>query len=246
MPRPRNGRKAPRGHLREESEISKPVKKKRKRTSPRPVLARRAATDVSKKRPRGKGSRRRSRAEQPLGVGVGDPFAIRRLRAPARLYRSQTEGGVREVGWAEFGEIARLLAEEVGASFRPDVVLGVIHGGVFLGGALAASFAAEFRPVQVRKRGKRSVAESVGSLTGKTVLAVDDVTVTGTTLGALCSAAREAGARELRTATLVSRPGRFRPDFTVFETSDIVVFGWDYRIDGLPSASGNDPGETGV
>ncbi len=150
------------------------------------------------------------------------------------------------MGWAEFGELARQLADHIAASFRPEVVLGVVNGGVFLGGALAAPLRAEFRPVRAEKRDQRVVVERLVDLRGKCVLVVDDVTVSGKTLAAVCAAATRAGAREARTATLVVRPDRSRSDFHAIETDDLVVFGWDYQLHGGGNAADGDPGEVGV
>jgi hypothetical protein len=187
----------------------------------------------------------RPRAEQPLGVGVADVFALRRLNVPPQSASAGQDEGVREVGWAHFGDLARELSERIGREFQPDVIVGVVNGGVFLGGALAAPLRAEFHSVRVEKRGKRSIAEPLGALSGKSVLVVDDVTVSGRTLAAACAAARKAGAGETRTATLVVRPKGNHSDFYALETKDLVVFGWDYQLHGGPSGTG-DPGEVGV
>jgi hypoxanthine phosphoribosyltransferase len=152
---------------------------------------------------------------------------------------------VREVSWAQFGEVARELADDIRRSFRPDVILGVVNGGVFLGGALAASFQAEFVPVRIEKR-SRIAGEKLPSLKGKRVLAVDDVTVSGQTLGKATGLALQAGATEVRTAALVVRPRGHKADFHAMETEEIVVFGWDYQLHADPGAGPVDPGEVGV
>jgi len=174
---------------------------------------------------------------------VADAFAFQRLEVPP-------DGGarrdVREVGWAEFGELARALAERIGTEFQPDVVLGVVNGGIFLGGALAAPFKAEFRPLRVRRFAGRSVADAVKGVRGKRVLVVDDVTVSGQTLTAARSSASRSGAAEVRTGALVVRPSRHRADFFALETDQLVVFGWDYQLHGDGGEPGGDPGEVGV
>jgi uncharacterized protein len=178
---------------------------------------------------------------------VADAYALKRLRVPLQAPSAQIDRGVREIGWAEFGVLARELAERIATAFKPEVVLGVVNGGVFLGGALAAPLKSEFHPVRVEKRGKRVVViDDVGRLDGKPVLVVDDVTASGQTLSAVCEAARKAGARETRTATLVVRPHRNRSDFHALDTTDVVVFGWDYQLQGDTGGGTGDPGEVGV
>lgn len=156
---------------------------------------------------------------------------------------------MRELGWAAFGDVARTLAGRIARKFRPSVVVGVAKGGVFVGSAVAAALGVEFYPVRVEKR-RRDVlpagdaSSKLPDLRGKTVLVVDDVARTGGTLAKARALARKSGAREVRTAVLVTRPGGARPDFAAFETDELVLFGWDYQLDGGGGAV--DPGEVGV
>jgi hypoxanthine phosphoribosyltransferase len=183
--------------------------------------------------------------EQPLGVGVGDAHAVRRLRIPPQQSRARPQSRVREISWAEFGDIARALAERIGRDFRPQVILGVVNGGVFVGGALAAALQAEFLPVKIEKR-SRIAGERLPQLAGKNVLAVDDVTVSGQTLGKATALALQAGAADVRTAALVVRPRGNKTDFFAIETDQVVVFGWDYQLQGDSGPGPGDPGEVGV
>ena len=180
-------------------------------------------------------------------MGVADGFAASRLGMPTRARAPQRP--VREIGWAAFGEIARQLAARIAERWRPDVVVGIAKGGVFVGGALSATLGTEFVPVRVERRSRD--VEPVGSagaelpdLKGKRVLVVDDVANSGNTLEKGRALARKRGARDVRTAVLVVRPGGFSPDWHAVETDALVLFGWDYQLD----AGGGpvDPGEVGV
>ena len=188
----------------------------------------------------------RPRAEQPLGVGVGDAWAVERMGGvPAPS--SSSAGGVREITWLEFGVVVRDLANRITARFQPDVILGVARGGIFLGGALAAPMGAEFLPVRVEKRARdrRAVPTlRVPEARGKNVLVVDDVTNSGETLVKAKTLARRSGAREVQSAALVVRPGGSRPEWFALDTAQLIVFPWDYQLD----ASGplGDPGSVGV
>lgn len=179
-------------------------------------------------------------------MGVADAFAIQRL-AHGKVKRRKK--AVRELGWAAFGEVARILAGRIAKKFRPSAVIGVAKGGVFVGSAVAGALGAEFYPVRVEKRSRDVLpAAEAGSklpdLRGKAVLVVDDVARTGATLAKARALARKAGAKDVRTAVLVARPNGARPDFAAFETDELVLFGWDYQLDG--SGGGVDPGEVGV
>jgi hypoxanthine phosphoribosyltransferase len=185
-------------------------------------------------------------------MGVADGFAMDRLAAPVHARRGPKKA-VREIGWAAFGEVARGFAAAIAQRFRPDVVVGVAKGGVFVGGALAASLGAEFYPVRIEKRRRDAspLPEAIvelPNLSRKKALVVDDVAASGATLAKARALARKAGAREVRTAALVVRPrGGARPDFSVLETDELVLFGWDYQLDGSGGSGGPvDPGEVGV
>lgn len=202
----------------------------------RPVKARRPAWSASQ-------------ADHPLGEGVADGFALRRLKAPARLSRTPKKA-VRELGWAAFGEVAKTLAARISARFRPDVVLGIVKGGVFVGGALAAALQADFQTVRLEKRRRDTSApgqpvDQLPDLTGKRVLVVDDVCASGATLAKGRAAARKAGARQVQTAVLVKRPAGAKPDWFAFETDELMLFGWDYELQATGSVD-FDPNEAGV
>jgi hypoxanthine phosphoribosyltransferase len=182
-------------------------------------------------------------------MGVADGFAMQRLKAPARLARSP-KSAMREIGWAAFGEVIRSLAASIATRYRPEVVVGIAKGGVFVGGALAAALQADFHPVRIEARRRDAgprprLAGQLPSLSGKRVLVVDDVTATGSTLGKARALCRKSGAREVRSAVLVRRPGGARPDWFALETDELILFGWDYQLDGGGTGPG-DPGDAGV
>ena len=203
---------------------------------------------VARRTPKGKARHgKRPRAEQPLGVGVGDAWAVERMGGVPASSGGSSGSGVREITWLEFGVVVRDLANRITARFQPDVILGVARGGIFLGGALAAPMHADFLPVRVEKRSRdrRAVPTfRVPEARGKNVLVVDDVTNSGETLVKAQALARRSGAREVQSAALVVRPGGSRPEWFALETAQLIVFPWDYQLD----ASGPlvDPGSVGV
>jgi hypoxanthine phosphoribosyltransferase len=221
----------------------------RKKSAPRGGAPKRGAARAPGRPKRRKDPFIRGRGEQPLGAGVADGFAVSRLGIPARLTRAPKKA-VREIGWAAFGEIARQLAARIAQRYQPDIVLGIAKGGVFVGGALGAALQAEFAAVRIERRRRdvdplpHAIAE-VPEVRGKRVLVVDDVANTGATLAKARALAKKAGARDIRTAVLVARPGGFRPDWYAVETDALVLFGWDYQLDAAGSGP-VDPGEVGV
>jgi hypoxanthine phosphoribosyltransferase len=230
------------------SSKKKTVRKASKRAV-KPVVKRAARA----KPPRAARARRpvasASQSDHPLGEGVADGFALRRLKAPARLSRTPKKA-VRELGWAAFGEEARSLAARIGARYHPDIVLGIVKGGVFVGGALASALQADFQTIRLEKRRRDTTAHSepaghLPDLTGKKVLVVDDVCASGSTLAKGRAVARKAGARQIQTAVLVKRPTGAKPDWFAFETDELMLFGWDYELQATDQVD-FDPGEAGA
>jgi len=158
---------------------------------------------------------------------------------------------VREIGWAAFGEIVKTLAAKVSAKYKPQAVVGIARGGVFVGGALSTVLSAEFYPIRIERRRRdmgvlpHAIVE-LPDLAGKRVLVVDDLAGTGATLARARAVSKKAGAGEVKTAVLVARPGA-RPDFSVVETEELVLFAWDYDLAAGGGGGGSvDPGEVGV
>jgi len=178
---------------------------------------------------------------------VGDAFAIRRLGLSARHARPAPKA-VREISWVEFGEVVRVLAARIAERFKPDVVLGVARGGIVVGGALASPLGAEFLPVRVERRQRDRRGRTtfrVPEAKGRRVLVVDDVTNSGATLAKARELALKSGAGEVQAAALVARPDGSHPEWFALETSQLIVFPWDYHFGDGVGPSG-DPGETGV
>ena len=151
--------------------------------------------------------------------------------------RSTRSGKVRELSWADFDRMVQTLARAVAKS-RIEAVVGVAHGGVFVGGALARALSAEFFPVRISRRSRdREVLSAPRvhgampkELKGRAVLIADDVSSSGDTLALATELAKKVGAREVKTATLLARPDGYHADFVAQETEDLFVFPWDYDV----------------
>lgn len=163
-------------------------------------------------------------AEPPPG-GLGQDRSA--LREPAR-----------ELTWARVDQLVTSLCRQIKRSFRPDAVVGVAHGGVFVGGAVASALGAEFFPVRISRRSRdhgdlrspRLTGEIPPQLRNRRVLVVDDVAASGDTLELARALLSRIRARETRTASLVAREGAYAPDWTALTTAELVVFPWDYDL----------------
>jgi uncharacterized protein len=181
----------------------------------------------------------REQAERIVSVPADFVYAPQ-VEAPRQLTgrdQSRQKTSVQELTWADFDRSVQGLARAVQASFKPQAVVGVAHGGVFVGGALSSALGCEFFPVRISRRSRdkgvrkqpRLTGEMPAELAGKRVLVVDDVASSGDTLELAVELARKAGATETRTAVLVARPGAYAPDHHALATQGLVVFPWDYE-----------------
>jgi hypoxanthine phosphoribosyltransferase len=155
--------------------------------------------------------------------------------APPGLDRSAARSAATEMSWAHFDRLVQQLAK-LAAKFDPDAIVGVAHGGVFVGGALASAMQREFYPVRIsrrsRDRGLRGNPKLAGvmpkELKGRKVLIVDDIASSGDTLQLATAHAKSVGAKGVATLALVCRPDGFQPDFHALKEDTFYVFPWDY------------------
>lgn len=157
-------------------------------------------------------------------------------RQPTGRDQSRSTRSVQELAWVEFDRAVQALARTLRTRFEPQAVVGVAHGGVFVGGALASALGCEFFPVRISRRSRdksllkpKLSGEMPEELKDRRVLIVDDVVASGDTLELAITLALKAGARQVNTAALVARPGGYAPDFCSLSTDSLVVFPWDYE-----------------
>lgn len=149
---------------------------------------------------------------------------------------SRGRKSIKELSWGDFDREVQRLARAASKSFRPEAVVGLVHGGVFVGGALASALKVEFFPVRVTHRSRdtshsaRVSDDMPRELTGRRVLIVDDVASSGDSIEFATRLARAQGAKAVKSAALIARPGRFEPDFAALTSDDFFVFPWDYQV----------------
>lgn len=176
-------------------------------------------------------------------------------RTPTGKDQSRQRSVVQELSWADFDRAVQEMARAIGKDFKAQSVVGVAHGGVFVGGALSSALGCEFFPVRITRRSRdrsdtnkpQLSGEMPRELKGRRVLIVDDVAASGDTLEMATRLAREVGAREVMTACLVARPDGYAPDFCALSTHAFIVFPWDYApVTGDGRSSDVDPDLAGA
>jgi hypoxanthine phosphoribosyltransferase len=190
---------------------------------------------VKKSKPKSKSKPKEARK----GAGPRRVAKLKEARVidgtPVGNDRSQMKSAAAELSWAEFDRLVQQMAKAA-AKFKPDAVVGVVHGGVFVGGALATAMKRDFYPVRIsrrsRDRGLRGTPALSGvmpkELKGRRVLIVDDIASSGDTLELASAHAKGVGAAAVATAALVCRPDGFKPHFHALKEDTFFVFPWDY------------------
>lgn len=203
-------------------------------------MANKRSSPAASKRPAAAPARKPEQAKKVVSIPDDVVLAPQAEppRAPQGRDASRARPSAEELTWGQFDLAVQGLAREVAAR-GPAVqaVVGLAHGGVFVGGALAKALGVEFYPVRISRRSRdkgvqappRISGEMPRELKGRRVLLVDDVAKSGDTLRLAGELARGAGAREVRTLTLVARPGGYEPDHCALVTDALVVFPWDYE-----------------
>ncbi len=148
--------------------------------------------------------------------------------------RSASKRSTLELSWREFDTHVHTLARQAHNVFRPTAVVGLAHGGVFVGGAMASALKVDFFPVRLTRRSRdlrnaRVTNEMPKEIKGKRVLLVDDVAGSGDSLEMAARLAKLAGAKATATASLVARADEFAPDFAALHSEVFYVFPWDYQ-----------------
>ena len=144
------------------------------------------------------------------------------------------------IDWTRFEELVTEVAKKVRSEYDVDVVVGVGKSGLIPAAIVAKKLGvAEFYSVAVRfyDDGKppkkilgrpRITYQSVGDLSGKRVLVVDDFSHSGLTLVEVEKLLVGKGAEVVRTAVVVLRGDtKTEPDYYGMRFEGCVIFPWD-------------------
>jgi len=139
--------------------------------------------------------------------------------------------------WWQIDRAVFALAEELRKHFMPDVIVGIARGGLIPAVRLSHVLGdVELKVIDVKfykgidERMEKPVVTIPlhGSLEGKKVVIVDDVSDTGKTLEVVIEEVKKAGAKEVKVACLSMKPWtKVVPDFYVFRTDKWIVFPWE-------------------
>ena len=140
--------------------------------------------------------------------------------------------------WDDFGLASRELAQQViDSGFEVDIVVAIARGGMLLAGSISYALGAKrcgALNVEFYTGVDTRLAEPVilppmldlGSLEGRRILLVDDVSDSGRTL-AMAVGLLESGGAEVRTAVLYTKPGTVQEAHHTWRRTDRWInFPW--------------------
>ncbi|NOZ31235.1 MAG: phosphoribosyltransferase [Crenarchaeota archaeon] len=142
------------------------------------------------------------------------------------------------IEWSTIDEgVEEIVAKVESSGFKPDVIVGILRGGVIPARLVADRLGVNDITVMEVKlykgtgiRGERPYLRQppVLSLTDKRVLIVDDISDSGLTLQLAVEAVNLFMPKEVRTASIYIKPWtEFVPDYYAFTTRNWIVFPWE-------------------
>lgn len=115
-------------------------------------------------------------------------------------------------------------------NFYPDVVIGIVRGGVVPARLLASKLGVnEMYCINFEKNGReRTLVTTIEKdFAGKTVLLVEEMLESGTSLIAACNHFKEKGATVFTAALYISPESWLKPDFYLEVRDSVPRFPWE-------------------
>lgn len=154
-------------------------------------------------------------------------------------YAYENRQGIYPVSWNEFFGLCKGLAQAI-APYEPDVILGIVRGGLYAATQISHFLRVELYPVKITRRYKDEVVYAVPRwivkpppeiIQGSKVLIVDEMSATGETLNLVRQEMHDMGAKAVQCATLYAHEsGKDAVDYTGIITDQLVLNPWDREI----------------
>jgi len=146
--------------------------------------------------------------------------------------------GIMDLGWKGLGDSLKLLVSKVAKDYQPEVVVGIAKGGVIPAVFVSSVFLVDFFPIKLSRRKNEQIVKKEptwfihppSDIKNLRVLLVDDIAVSGVVLDMAKRAVLAAGAKEVRTATLVVHSNSVKPDYFAIQTDDLILMPWDKQV----------------
>lgn len=144
------------------------------------------------------------------------------------------------LSWDEFGKLSEDFAKRINEKYNGgiDAVIGIAKGGLILSVDVANHLGTEWDSIRIQSyRGDairvepHLIYDLHGSISGKTVLLVDDIVDGGATMEfALDYLNKTHHPKKIITASLILKPhSSFKPDEYALERTEWMVFPWEAK-----------------
>jgi uncharacterized protein len=146
--------------------------------------------------------------------------------------------GVLPISWEDYFAICKGLAQAV-APFQPDLILGIIRGGMYPATLLSHLLRAELCAIRISSRYKDEIVRDKPTwlvkppedVAGRKVLILDEISSQGLTLAMARDEVIALGAREVRTAVMYAHErGKEIPDYAGIISDALILNPWDREI----------------
>jgi hypoxanthine phosphoribosyltransferase len=154
------------------------------------------------------------------------------------FYSYAARKGIRPISWNDFFGICKGLALAA-ESFRPEIILGIIRGGLYPATLVSHFLRVDVWPIRVtRRQNDRVISETPqwiirppAEVAGKRVLIVDEICSEGHTLRMAKGETERLGAAAILTAVMYSHTwGQHVPDIIGLISDELILNPWDREI----------------
>ncbi len=141
--------------------------------------------------------------------------------------------------WNQIYAMLLCQTKKLQSDYKPDIIVGIARGGIvparFLSDLLETrnltTIQIEYYKGINQTKDEPSLKRCLNlQLTSKTVLLVDDISDSGSSLQLAKNHLKQNGAKEIKIATLYAKPTSItKPDYFEKQTSNWIVFPWDIK-----------------
>ncbi|PJE72764.1 MAG: hypothetical protein COV00_03555 [Candidatus Tagabacteria bacterium CG10_big_fil_rev_8_21_14_0_10_40_13] len=155
-----------------------------------------------------------------------------------KSYDYKTRKGIKKISWIEFHKMCSDLAERI-AQENFDIVIGIAKAGLLPAVLVATMIRKEFFPIRITRRRNDYVkwkkpvwkVDVPNEVSKVKVLIVDEIADTGETLSLVSKRIKEKGAKDIKTAALVTHSwAKPKPDYFNLESDKLIIFPWNTKI----------------
>lgn len=144
--------------------------------------------------------------------------------------------GIEHVTWERFETLVRRLAQRI-ESYEPQLLLGVVRGGLIPTTILSYVLRRELYPIRLVRRFDLPTPQPSwlvrppDKVRGRRVIIIDERADSGQTLAIAAEEVRQMGASHVRTAVLYAHTWTNpRPDYVCMTSDALILSPWDREV----------------